>query len=272
VSLLRVLDSPEAEASASDISDTLTRVADELARNGLHVESAVRPGKAADEIVKHVQAQAVNLVIMRTRGRSGVQRAVLGSVGERLMSETDVPVMLLRPGGRRMVQITQILVPVDGSPGGALALSHAAELAKVTGARIRLVEVVVPMAFHMLSRDTGTMPYYDPAWDDEALAAAQTYVEGMLARVRAAGVVAEGDARTAPDISGAIVQAADDFTCDLIVMSTHALTGPARALLGSVSDAVVRNAHRAVLLPRRGRPGDSIEAHEAEEDIASATP
>jgi hypothetical protein len=39
---------------------------------------------------------------------------------------------------------------------------------------------------------------------------------------------------------------------DLIVMSTHALTGPMRTLLGSVADAVVRGSHRPVLLIRRG--------------------
>jgi len=37
----------------------------------------------------------------------------------------------------------------------------------------------------------------------------------------------------------------------MIVMSTHALTGPARAVLGSVADSVVRNSHRPVLLVRR---------------------
>ena len=44
---------------------------------------------------------------------------------------------------------------------------------------------------------------------------------------------------------------AEEATADLIVMSTQALTGPARALLGSVADAVVRTANCPVLLLRR---------------------
>lgn len=71
-------------------------------------------------------------------------------------------------------------------------------------------------------------------------------------------------------VAEAIMQTADDVEADLIVMSTHALTGPARALLGSVADTVVRNAHRPVLLPRRGAPGDSTEAHGADRDTVGA--
>jgi nucleotide-binding universal stress UspA family protein len=107
------------------------------------------------------------------------------------------------------------------------------------------------MAFHALAPDRGPM-YYDPAWDDEALSAARTYVEGMLTRLRDAGVVANGDARMAPDIAGCIVEAAEQHTSDLVAMSTHALTGLPRAVLGSVADAVVRTAPCPVLLLRRG--------------------
>jgi nucleotide-binding universal stress UspA family protein len=188
---------------------------------------------------------------MRTRGQAGIQRAVMGSVAERLLSRSDVPIIMLRPGGRQMDRIANLLVPVDGSPGGALALARGVELAQATGAHIRLVEVVASMAFHTLTPDVATMSY-DPAWDDEALRAAQTYVGGMVARLQAAGIVAEGEARTAPDIAGGIVQAADEPTTDLIVMSTHALTGLPRAVLGSVADAVVRTASCPVLLLRRG--------------------
>ena len=115
---------------------------------------------------------------------------------------------------------------------------------------VRLVEVVVPMVFHTLAPD-GRPMYYDANWDDEALSAAQTYVAGMVTRVRSAGVVADGAARTAPDIASSIVQTADEHTSDLIVMSTHALTGLERAVLGSVADAVVRTSACPVLLLHR---------------------
>jgi nucleotide-binding universal stress UspA family protein len=213
----------------------------------------VRSGQAADEILQEVQKQGTDLVIMRTRGRAGIQRAVMGSVAERLLSRSDVPIIMLRPGGRRMNRIANLMVPVDGSPGGALALANGVKLAKATGAQIRLIEVIVPMAFHSLAPIDVGATYYDPAWDDEALSAAQAYVGGMVTRLRNAGVVADGEALMAPDIPGRIVQSADEHSSDLIVMSTHALTGLQRAMLGSVADAVVRTSACPVLLLRRGK-------------------
>ena len=253
VFLLQVLESAEAQASPNAAADRLARVAGELAGNGLRVESAVRAGQAADEILQQVSEASADLVIMRTRGRAGIQRAVMGSVGELLLSRSDVPIMMLRPGGRRLDQLTNLLVPVDGSPGGALALASGVGLAKATGAQIRLMEVVVPLVFHGLAANEEAT-YYDPAWDDEALSAANAYVEGLLTRLRDTGVVATGEARMAPDIAGTLVQAAEELSTDLIIMSTHALTGLQRAFLGSVSDAVVRSAPCPVLLlHRRGQ-------------------
>jgi nucleotide-binding universal stress UspA family protein len=251
VFLLQVVDLTESDASARAASDKLRRVAAELAGGGLEVESAVRRGEAADEILQKVRELAADLVIMRTRGRAGIERAVMGSVAERLLSRSDVPIVMLRPGGRRMDRIENLLVPVDGTPGGALALASAVGLAKATGARIRLIEVVVPIMLRALNQSE-----YDPAWDDEALSAAQKYVAGMVTRLGAADVVADGEARSARDVAGGIVQAAEEHTSDLIVMSTSALTGLQRALLGSVADAVVRTAVCPVLLLHRGNQED----------------
>lgn len=128
---------------------------------------------------------------------------MLGSVADGLLTRSDVPIVMLGPAGRQIDRIANLLVPVDGTPGGALALSSAVELAKVSSARIRLMEVVVPLMSAALNPSE-----YDPAWDDEALSAARTYVAGMLTRVRGSGVVADGDARMAPDIAASIVQAA----------------------------------------------------------------
>lgn len=255
VVLLQVLESPESRAQAGEATDKLTRVANELAASGVQVESAVRPGQAADEILQQVGEQRADLVVMRTRGQSGIQRAVMGSVAEHLLSRSDVPIIMLRPGGRRMDRVANLLVPVDGSPGGALALASAVGLAKATGAQIRLIEVVVPMVFQALVPNEGPM-YFDPAWDDEALSAAQTYVDGMVTRLRQSGAEAKGEARMAPDVPGSIVHAAEEHTSDLIMMSTHALTGIQRAVLGSVADAVMRSAACPVLLLRRKKEGD----------------
>jgi nucleotide-binding universal stress UspA family protein len=253
VVLLRVL--PERDASdnparVAEETEALTRTATELAGSGLQVASIVRQGEPADEILKQVQLQRVDLIVMRTHGRVGLERAVIGSVAERVLTHTNVPVMTLRPGGRRVSHIERLVVPVGGSPGGAVALATAVGLAKATDATIHLVQVVVPIPVQAWAAYSG-MTYYDPAWDEEALNSAKSYVTGLVGRLRDAGVKASGDAHMVPDVARGIVDVADKLSADLVVMSTHARTGVARAVLGSAADALVRTAHCPVLLIHR---------------------
>ena len=67
-----------------------------------------------------------------------------------------------------------------------------------------------------------------------------------------------------------IERVADQTDTDLIVMSTHALTGPARILIGSTADALVRTARRPVLLVRRPE-GDHADANALDDTQALVT-
>jgi nucleotide-binding universal stress UspA family protein len=281
ITLLRVLPEPYllAERTAFDeAADALKRVADKLARGGVQVESIVRSGDVVDEILQQCREQAADLIVMRTHGRVGLGRAVLGSVTERVLAESGVPVLLLRPGGRRVTDVRRLLVPIDGSPGGAVALGTAIGLVKATGATMKLLQVAVPIPTYVYAGDVyAGMGYIDPAWDEDILANARSYVEAITKRLRDAGVIVDGEARQAPNVAETIVVMADEVEADLIVMSTQALTGPARALLGSVADAVVRSAHCPVLLVYRGdtapvaQPGALIEPGQAAPEGAATT-
>src|SRR5438105_15669051 len=121
VVLLRVLSERESSdnpPSLADATQSLTRTATELAGSGLRVDSMVRQGVPADEILMQVQSQDVDLIVMRTHGRVGLDRAVIGSVAERVLAHTTVPILTVQPGGRRLNRIERLVVPVDGSPCG----------------------------------------------------------------------------------------------------------------------------------------------------------
>jgi nucleotide-binding universal stress UspA family protein len=148
--------------------------------------------------------------------------------------------------------VRTVLVPVDGSPGGSIALGTAVGLVTATGATLELIEVVVPIAHYMYADFVwGGAAYVDPGWDDEAQASAQAYVNGVANRLRTAGMSVHTAVEFEPFVARAIVSRAESVAADMIVMSTQALTGPARALLGSVADDVVRRAHCPVLLLHR---------------------
>jgi nucleotide-binding universal stress UspA family protein len=258
IRLLRVVSDSTARPEAARF---LQRIADELRAGEVAVEAAVREGTRAEQILDEIKAQACDVVIMRTHGRAGIGRVVLGSVTEKIVAASQIPVVLLRPGGRRVSRLRTLLVPLDESPGGALALGLAVGLAQATGTQLRLLEVVVPVANYVYgaySLDAIGGGYIDPAWDTEAQTAAQTYIDAMTRRLRDRGLQASGEVRVGLTVDETIVAAAEEYAADLIVMSTHALTGPARALLGSVADAVVRKAHCPVLMIH-AEPGEQVE-------------
>ncbi|RLM56675.1 universal stress protein [Halobellus sp. Atlit-31R] len=87
---------PEVRADA----DTATgHVADAAAERGLTVEEHVRAGQPARAIRKFVDENEIGLVVMGSHGRSGLTRALLGSVAEKVLRETQVPVLVVDEHG-----------------------------------------------------------------------------------------------------------------------------------------------------------------------------
>jgi nucleotide-binding universal stress UspA family protein len=151
--------------------------------------------------------------------------------------------------------IRRILVPLDGSPFGDSAIGYATAIARRAGAMVELVHVHVP---HHIDGNLFTVTPYmyegvldvDVELDHEIL---RQELEAL--RERALLLAEDTDLTvTARLVTGrvdmAVEHEAEAFHADLIVMATHARSGFARARLGSVADAVVRQATMPVLLVR----------------------
>ena len=251
--------------SGTEVSPETRAVLDQAALEcntaSVPTEVVTRSGDAADVILQQVDERKADLVVMRTRGRSGIGRAVLGSVAETIVKRSPTPVVLLAAGTRSADAVRTILVPVDGSPGGALALGAARELASLTRAQLRLLQVVVPAPMYLSASFAVHGPIYiDPAWDVDAEAGARAYVNALTTRLSRGGNVAEGEVLMGRSVPDAIVRNATEHQADLIVMSTEAHTGVARAVFGSVTDAVVRTAGCPVLVLRRVPEDDPASA------------
>lgn len=137
ITLLRVLpdsDLPGDRIEWSAATQALARIADGLAVEGVLAQTVMHRGEPYAKILQEIRTEKAELVIMRTHGRVGLDRAIMGSVAERVLTESDVPVVIVRPDQRSMRSLRTLLVPVDGSAGAALALSSAIALGKRTGA------------------------------------------------------------------------------------------------------------------------------------------
>ena len=230
----------------------LSEVAREHGFDENRVKTALRYGDIAEEVLSAAHEADADLIALATHGRHGLARAWFGSVAEHVLSESPVPVLLLRADAHAPVRVKKVLVPVDNSPGSAAALSVASDLSVMTTAHVTLLQVVAPLP------RWGTGEGIAPDWEREVRSAAQAFLARLTERLYAHGVVASGKAAIGP-IAETISRVAHEEQVDLIVMGTHALTGPRRALLGSVADAVVRTASVPVLLIRQddGQPADS---------------
>ncbi len=72
-----------------------------LPLQGVTVEQAVRIGDAAEEIIKYAREQNVDLIMMATHGRTGLSRAISGSVADRVVTSGAAPVLLVRPESKK---------------------------------------------------------------------------------------------------------------------------------------------------------------------------
>jgi nucleotide-binding universal stress UspA family protein len=71
----------------------------QLSSEGFDVSSEVLAGRAAEAISEFAQQNAVDLIAIATHGRSGISRLVFGSVADRLIRSSTVPIVLIRPRG-----------------------------------------------------------------------------------------------------------------------------------------------------------------------------
>lgn len=138
-----------------------------------------------------------------------------------------------------MAYPTKILLATDGSSDAERAAQAAIDLANESGAELHLVYV-------------GEAPPYPEPKHYEAMA--RERLDDLVAGVRGAGgTVAEGHLRIEPRAGKEdehITGLAEELGADLIVVGSRGLSGVKRALMGSVSESVVRHAHCPVLVMR----------------------
>jgi nucleotide-binding universal stress UspA family protein len=76
---------------------SLTQAKEQLSKAGVNVSVVVLFGQPAEKIVEYAHSNQVSLIAMVSHGRSGFRRRVFGSVAEKVLRTTALPVLLVRP-------------------------------------------------------------------------------------------------------------------------------------------------------------------------------
>lgn len=112
---------------------------------GIQLEVLIKEGDLWSSLASVLEENDVDLVVIGTRGRSGIAKLVLGSVAEEIFRQAPCPVMTVgpdtAPAGKRDGQIKRILFATDFGPTSGAAAPYAVSLAQEFQAHLTLLHV-----------------------------------------------------------------------------------------------------------------------------------
>lgn len=225
----------------------LDELAAALRQRGLSVDTRLVIGVASQSVVRAAGELAADLLVLGSRGLTGVAHLLLGSTAQRIVQHAPCPVLTVHPGDReRHPAARHVLLPTDFSHDARGAALAARDLLAADGARFTLLH-----AFHLPVEYTayGTIPTGLPFSADVAAIAEEKLTE-VAAGLAAEGLRADTLAREGypPDV---IIETARELAADVIAMGTHGRSGLRHLLLGSNAERVVQHAPCPVLTVRR---------------------
>jgi nucleotide-binding universal stress UspA family protein len=234
-------------AAARKARGVAERAARLLKRRWQHVEVIVREGDPRVEIVHVADDMRIGLIVLGSRGLGRITRVWIGSTSLAVARYASCPVAIVRG---RPHKTGRVLVPIDGSDGSRAALRFLSMSELERSSRVTLL--------HVLPRTVAAAPRRSArSLDDRHLgederkhhAEAATLLQDAAATLedsprRIERLVAHGDA------AREIVKIARSRDVDLIILGARGLRTLGRLLLGSVSETVLHQASRPVIIVR----------------------
>ena len=145
---------------------------------------------------------------------------------------------------------TRILLASDGSREAELAARTAADLANSTNSELHLITVPDSTYYSLEWRFRGSYETYEEAIE-AVMGETQKVLDELVQKVKeAGGTVKEAHPRIDEPPDQAIIHVAEELGVGLIVKGSRGLGGARRALMGSISESVVRYAHCPVMIVR----------------------
>jgi nucleotide-binding universal stress UspA family protein len=236
------------------IVDYLRDVARRVSMSG-HIEAEwmILTGDVRQAVERLAVDSGADLVAMASHDSTTLGSLLAGSVGEGILRDGGLPVLLLRkpeaqirleldadpaaavdPITGRRAEFRHLLIPLDGGSLAEAVLEPAKRFARAAGARITLLTV----------RNTSHLEGRSPDF------ATREYLEMVARPLRTAGLVIDVAELQGHDVAKVILRAITDLSADVIGMATHGRGGLSRLLHGSVAGKVLRGVLMPVLLVR----------------------
>jgi len=217
------------------------------------VRAEVHSGSPASSILAAIETWQPDLLVIGSRGRTGLVKTLLGSVSQKVLHHAPCSVRVARDVAVPLTDPIRIIVGVDGSTGAAAAVRAVARRDWPAGTEVVLLSVAPP--FPLPTRSRTAMPMIQ--WYQEERIRIQSFAAGLEQELTTIGIKArsaliEGDAKTA------LLEEAEKMGVECIFVGSTGMSALDRFLLGSVSGAVAERAACSVEVVKGATAADSV--------------
>ncbi len=211
------------------------------------IRTLVVEGDVAGCIVDTAAAEGVDLIVMTTHGYSGFTRWMLGSITERVLRGAPCPALVVREA----IPLCKALISLDGSALAEEALAPGLALAHILGCQVTLLRADSGQELSAVEQGMLQMAGAGSCQDlvDQGEARLYHYLECLARKHRTPDLTIETAVIQAKPAE-AILSYAEAEGIDLIIMASHGRGGVRRWVYGSVTEKVLRQANRAMLIVR----------------------
>ncbi len=239
VTLLGVMENAEEERR---VVRMLQRTSNAICDHVPHIETLIRRGHAAEEILEETEENEYDLVVVGSRGRRGITRFLMGSTAARLARYCPSPVLIVK-GTRRSLR--SILVCTAGAESGEKDTELAGRIAALTGATIIALHVMSQLPLNL------DVDAHDLECSTRALLTSDAregvHLRKALRILKNLEVEAEAKVRHGLVVDEILTEAKEgDY--DLVVIGAHVASGLDRFMLTDTTEQIVLGCDRPVLV------------------------
>jgi nucleotide-binding universal stress UspA family protein len=249
-----------AEMTEAQSRDVQTKIGTAQGNKAVEAHGEVVVGHPAEEILSYSDKNNIDLILMATHGRSGIKRWVLGSVADKLLRVSKVPIWLVRAAIPEEIVYDEwpkrkMLVPLDGSKLAESVLPHVEALAKQRGAGLinvillRVFEEPYVNADYPAASMNLTWKEHVKQIREHYKREAEQYLAGVQKQLANDGLNVRSEVLMGKP-ADEIIDYAHNSHPNLVVMATHGFSGISRWEYGSVADKVLHSVSSPIFLVR----------------------
>jgi len=226
--------------------------------NGVTIHHEAITGVSVFEsILEFIHTKDIDLIVIGTHGRHGVNRLIMGSVAEKIVRLAPCSVLTVRceSGGNLKETLKTIVVPVDFSEYSRNALKEAVNFANIYNATLHIVHIVEKFDYPSIYKSNEKKP---ELWNEDVKKKTYSEIERLVQEFGGDKSKTKIHIEKGQPVRD-IIRYCKDVNADLVVIATHGLRGIEYLLMGSVSEKVVRYSECPVLTIKNKNVVDYLE-------------